>query len=32
MRPELEAMLTDVRPESDASKRVGTPQVLSADS
>jgi cell division protease FtsH len=32
MRPELEAMLAEVRPESDASERVGTPQALSADS
>jgi cell division protease FtsH len=31
MRPELEAMLAEVRPESDASERVGTPQALSAD-
>jgi len=29
MRPELEALLVDVRPESDASERVGTPQVIS---
>ena len=28
MRPELEALLTDVRPESDASERVGTPQAV----
>src|SRR5215213_2170829 len=33
MRPELEALLVDVGPESDASERVGTPQVISqADS
>jgi cell division protease FtsH len=33
MRPELEALLVDVGAESDASERVGTPQVISqADS
>jgi cell division protease FtsH len=33
MRPELEALLVDVRAESDASERVGTPRVVSqADS
>jgi hypothetical protein len=29
MRPELEALLADVEPESDASERVGTPQAVS---
>jgi hypothetical protein len=33
MRPELEALLSDVKTESDASERVGTPRVVSqADS
>jgi hypothetical protein len=32
MRPELEALLTEVKAESDASERVGTPRVVSGES